>query len=392
MAALPGNRVIGVGEADNLKRLPPAWGGLTQVIPYPRPQTASPSTHHYLQGFESAVRRGQHVARLLLELRKTGFVPEVVCVHPGWGEGLFVRDIFPEARIVMFAEFFYRSKGSDVGFDPALPVELDDICRLRTRNATQLVSLEAADLLICPTEWQKAQYPAMFSSKIRVIHDGVDTDLVAPRPEATLQVSDSLTLSSRDEVITYVARNLEPYRGFPTLMRALPEILQRRPRAQVVIVGGDGVSYGRPPAGGKTFRQSLLAEVGARIDTKRVHFLGYVPYQRYLDVLAVSTVHVYLTYPFVLSWSLLEAMAAGCAVIGSDTQPVREVIRDGENGILTDFFDTARLADRVVGLCRRRESLAEIRSRARQTVVERYDLRRICLPQQVELVLSQGRE
>lgn len=386
MASQPGNRVIGVGEAGNLKRLAPGWGGLAGMIPYPRPQAASATTHHYLHGFEASVRRGQTVARVLLELRKTGFVPEVVCVHPGWGEALYVRDVFPEARIIMFAEFYYRSQGSDVGFDPAQPVELDDICRLRTRNATQLVSLESADLLVSPTEWQKAQYPAIFWPRIRVIHDGVDTDLLTPREEASLVVSEAMTLSSRDEVITYVARNLEPYRGFPTLMRALPEILRRRPQAQVVIVGGDGVSYGRPPAGGKTHRQCLLQEVGAGIDRSRVHFLGYVPYARYQEVLAVSTVHVYLTYPFVLSWSLLEAMASGCAVVGSDTPPVREVIREGENGFLTDFFDSALLADRVIDLCARRESMAEIRARARQTIVERYDLRRVCLPRQVELV------
>jgi glycosyltransferase involved in cell wall biosynthesis len=390
LAAMPGNRVIGLGEADNLKRLAPGWGGLSQVISYPQPQAASAGTHRYLHGFEAAVRRGQAVARCLLELRKVGFVPEVVCAHPGWGEALYVKDIFPETKMVLFAEFYYRSKGSDVGFDPALPVEVDDLCRLRTRNATQLLTLEAADLLISPTEWQKAQYPSQFAPRIRVIHDGVDTDLLAPTQGASLWISEALTLTPEDEVITYVARNLEPYRGFPSFMRALPRILQERPEAHVVIVGGDGVSYGRPPTAGQSHRQCLLAEVGDRIDSSRVHFLGHLPYQRYLEVLAVSTVHVYLTYPFVLSWSMLEAMACGCLVIGSDTPPVREVIQDGANGLLTDFFDSHLLAERVAEACRRREAMGRIRANARQTVVAGYDLRRICLPQQVELVRTLG--
>lgn len=390
LAAQPGNRVVGVGEADNVRHLPRGWGGLSQLLPYPRPRATSPTSHRYLHGLEAAVRRGQAVARVLLALRESGFVPEVVCAHPAWGESLYVRDIFPEAKIVLFAEFYYRAHGSDVGFDPDLPVTLDVRCRLRTRNATQLLAFEAADALVSPTEWQKAQFPAMFLPRLRVIHDGVDTDLLIPRTEASLLVSKTLTLTSRDEVITYVARNLEPYRGFPSLMRALPEILRRRPEAQVVIVGGDGVNYGRPLPGGKGYRHALMDEVGADMDRQRVHFLGYLPYQRYLEVLAVSTVHVYLTYPFVLSWSLLEAMASGCLVVASDTPPVREVISDGENGLLTDFFDTSRLAERVAEACRQRDTLGPIRHHARQSVVARYDLKRVCLPQQLALIHSLG--
>jgi glycosyltransferase involved in cell wall biosynthesis len=194
-----------------------------------------------------------------------------------------------------------------------------------------------------------------------------------------------VTLAAGDPVVTYCARNLEPYRGFNVFMRALPKILKGAPGARVLVVGGDGVSYGRLPIGAPNWREAMLAEIGDTIDRSRVHFLGTTSYKDYLTILQISAVHVYLTYPFVLSWSLVEALAAGCTIVASGTPPVRETIEDGRNGWLFDFFDTHGLADRVVEALRSRGALARLREQARRTALKCYDLRGVCLPRQIAI-------
>jgi glycosyltransferase involved in cell wall biosynthesis len=183
-----------------------------------------------------------------------------------------------------------------------------------------------------------------------------------------------------DEVVTYVARNLEPYRGFHTFMRASAEILRRRPRARIVVVGGDEVSYGNPPASGRNYRETLLWELGSKLDLSRLHFLGRIPYDSYVKLLQVSAAHIYLTYPFVLSWSFLEAMACGCAMIGSDTPPVMEVLRDQENGLAVDFFNPFAIADKVDEVLDDPTRTAILRERARETAVRSFDLTSRQLP------------
>jgi glycosyltransferase involved in cell wall biosynthesis len=347
---------------------------------------ASVSTHHYVRGTEAAVRRGQAVARAALTLRRQGFRPRIIFAHPGWGEALYLKDMFPDAKLVGLFEFYYHARGADIGFDPEFPPRLDDRLRLRTRNAVNLLSLEACDWGVAPTNWQCDLHPAAFQPRLSVIHDGIDTDKVRPDPSASFVTPRGETLSAQDEVVTYVARDLEPYRGFHSFMRALPDILSRRPRARVLIVGGDGTSYGPPPSGGECWRERMLAELGSRIDRSRVNFLGRISYEAYLRVLQISSVHVYMTYPFVLSWSCLEAMAAGCAVVGSATQPVEEVIVDGKNGLLVDFFSPRAIADAVDSVLDHPDRMAAMRARARETVVERYDFRRVSLPKYLALM------
>jgi len=381
----PDVEVMGIGERrwvkDNLAKLPKGF----RVAVYDVKDSTVRQTHPYLYSTSSAVLRGQAVVKTLQNLKQQGFIPDIVYAHPGWGESLFVKDVFPDCRLVHFCEFFYRAEGQDVGFDPEYPSHLDETLRLRIRNAPHLLSLDAMDLGISPTQWQRSCFPLPYQSNIAVVHDGIDTDHVRPNPEASFTLPNGRQLTQRDEVITFVNRNLEPSRGFHTFMRALPDLLQRRPQAQIIIIGGDEVSYGSPSRFG-SYRAQMLDELGEKLDLSRIHFLGKVSYGHYLLALQVSTAHVYLTYPFVLSWSMLEAMAAGCLVIGSRTAPVVEVIEDGQNGLLVDFFSPDDIVQRVVDVCTHPDQMAALRRAARQTILERYDLHRIGLPRQVALL------
>ena len=360
----PGVSVAAIG-----RRGCPGLPGL-RMLTYAPPRPAAPATHHYARPFEAGILYGQAVARLLQQLAHEGFVPDLVLGHPGWGETLFVKEIFPRARLVHFCEFYYHARGADAGFDPEFPVSLDDAARIRARNALLLLSLENCDAAIAPTEWQKGLHPAAFRHKIAVLHEGIDTDGMRADPQASFTLPNGKVLRPGDPVVTYVARNLEPYRGFHSFMRALPPLLARHPDCEIVIAGGDGVSYGSRPAGAANWRERMLGEL--ELDSARVHFLGKIPYTSYRSLLQVSKAHVYLTYPFVLSWSVLEAMACGCAVVASDTAPVREVIRDGENGLLVDFFDARAIAAKVGQLLLDADGSAGMRRRAAQSVRERY--------------------
>ncbi|MEF8733805.1 MAG: glycosyltransferase family 4 protein [Candidatus Accumulibacter meliphilus] len=385
LANSPANQVVAIGEQANVRRAQ-GFHPRVRLLAYPEPVGASKQTHHYLHSTEAAVRRGQAVLRLALALRKQGFVPDVICAHPAWGEALFLKEAYPDARLLLYLEFFYRARGSDMNFDDEFPTSFDDQCRIRLRNATQLISLEAADAGLSPTHWQREQYPQAFQELIEVIHDGVQTEVVCPGPVAEFALPGGGTLRSGDEVITYVARNLEPYRGFHRFMRALPAVLSARPKAQVLIVGGDEVSYGRHLPGGESYRQLYWREVGGQLDGKRVHFMGKLPYHKFIDVLRLSSAHVYLTYPFVLSWSLLEAMSCGCPVIASDTAPVREVITAGRNGLLVDFFSPSSLAETIISVLEDPGQMAALRRQARQDIEEQLDLASQTLPRLLALV------
>lgn len=382
----PGNEVVGIGETVNLKGRPLLHPRLRLAGYNVEVPANAGSCHPYLRDFEAHIRRGQAVVRLLLHLRdRAGLKPDVVAAHPGWGEALFLRDLFPQARHVQYCEYYYHASGGDVGFDPEFPTSLDQQLRVRIRNSTQLQSLVAADAAVAPTHWQKSRYPAELQAKMAVCHDGIDTEVIAPDPGASLEIAGQ-RFQAGEEIVTYVARNLEPYRGFHVFMRMLPALQRLRPAARFIVVGGDEVSYGRPLEGGVTYRQHYTKELEGQVDFSRVFFTGKLSYGDYRKVLQVSAAHVYLTYPFVLSWSLLEAMAAGCLLVASRTAPVQEVIEDGRNGLLVDFFDVEAMARRIAQVLAAPQAFGALRVAARQTVLEGYDLRTRCLPRMLALI------
>jgi glycosyltransferase involved in cell wall biosynthesis len=358
--------------------------GVRKIVYAPPRQPAS--LHPFIFEISAAVENGLAVARQCEELKREGFTPDLVAGHNGWGEILYVKDCWPSVPLLGYFEFFYHPYDSDLDFDPEFPPNPSDRMRIRTRNAVNLLGLESADWGQTPTEFQRNLYPERYRRGISVIHEGIDTSVVRPDPSTRLWLGGGLSLSRNDQVITFSSRNLEPYRGFHIMMRTLPGLLERHPKARVLITGGNDVSYGRRPTLAKTWREQMLAELHGKIDLSRVHFLGRLNYPQYLAMLQISSAHIYLTYPFVLSWGMLEAMAAGCAIVSSRTPPIEEVMRDGENGLLVDFFDKAALADRVSEILGHPERYEEMRAAARRTVVERFDLARVCLPAYLALL------
>lgn len=327
--------------------------------PYTLLRQSAPETHPLLLNQEAQIMRAEACAAAAFQLKREGFVPDIIIAHPGWGEALFMKDVFPTAKLLIYCEYYYALEGQDVGFDPEIPpLTFEQRCHLRLKNTTNLLSMEIADAAISPTQWQKSTYPSWAQEKITVIHDGINQARLHHNPNAKLTLAASghhaeISFKPGDEVLTYVSRNLEPVRGFQVLMRTLPEVLRRQPNAHAIVVGGDDVSYGHHAPNGLSWKDHLLAEVGDQLDIKRVHFVGKVPYNNYLDILNVSRVHSYWTTPFVLSWSFLEAAISGTPVIASDTKPVQEFAE--RLGIVTlPFFDHEMFADTLVERLRMR--------------------------------------
>lgn len=375
LATEPGIEMVAIG-ASTSAALPPV-----RLLKYALADADVSATHPFARRFDLECRRAEQVLYSLSSLAASGFTPDVILAHPGWGETLPLRTMFPKSRLILYCEFFYGAEGRDLGFDPEFPTPgLDGHIGLQLKNATTLLALNDSDIGVSPTNWQHSTFPAQYQTKIEIAHEGIDTELVRPNPRARLILPNGQELSRADEVITFVARNLEPLRGYHIFMRALPAILARRPKAQVVIIGGEGLSYGLAPPPGTTWKATFLNEVRHQLDLSRVHFLGRVGYDTFLSALQVSSAHVYLTYPFVLSWSMLEAMSAGCVVIGSDTTPVREVVQHGVNAMLVPFFAVDELAERVAAVLKERDRLQPLRDAARRHVVDNFDAKRVCVP------------
>ncbi|CUH51061.1 glycosyltransferase family 4 protein [Shimia marina] len=367
------------------------WKGV-KLYPYAIKRKPAQGLHPWLVDFETKMLRAESCYAAARQLRdQEGYTPDVIVAHPGWGESMFLRDLWPTARIGLYAELYYTLNDTDTGFDPEFPKPNADTesIRLRLKNINNMMHRQSADLAISPTRFQAETFPDDYQDIISVIHDGIDTAQVAPNADANLTLPDGTILTREDEVITFVNRNLEPYRGYHVFMRALPDLLKARPNARVLMVGGDDVSYGAPPPQGKTWKQIYIDEVRGKIPTpnwERVHFLGKVPYDQFLSMLQISRAHVYLTYPFVLSWSLLEAMAIGAPIIASDTAPVKEVITHGETGRLFPFFDGARMVEEICTVLESPKMREDMATASRNFAVTHYDLETVCLPKQLEWI------
>lgn len=329
------------------------------------------------------LRRAYGAAHRARELAEKGFQPDVVVVNTGWGENLFLKDVWPEARHVAYFEYYYAAKGQDLDFDPEFPVtDAETIWRLRIKNAMQLGALDAADLAVAPTQYQRDTFPPYLRDRVAVIHDGIDAQHLKPIPGISVQLGENGPKLSRDiPVITYVARNIEPMRGSHVVFRSLPDLLDIDPQVRVVVIGGSGTSYSAHAPEGKTWFEVFRERVPRPVDWSRVHFMGRLPYDHFIKVLQISSAHLYLTYPFVLSWSLIESMALGCRIVASDTDPVREVVKDGVNGRLFPFFDEKALAEQVRKTLIDTDKAAEMAAEARKIALEKYDFQTVCLPQ-----------
>jgi glycosyltransferase involved in cell wall biosynthesis len=363
------------------------WQGV-RVIPYTLPKRAGQAVHPWLVDLDSKVTRGEACWRAARRLRDAGYAPDLILAHPGWGESLFLRDVWPGARLGLYCELYHLAAWPHLDFDPEFAGKTPeaDPLRIRLKNLNNELHFDAAHAGLSPTRFQAGTFPARFRDRITVCHDGIDTRAARPDPDVRLEVEGAGTLTRADEVITFVNRNLEPYRGYHVFMRALPRLLRERPRARVLIVGGDEVSYGARPPEGQTWKQILIDEVRGEIpdaDWARVHFLGRIPYDRFLRLLQLSRVHVYLSYPFVLSWSLMEAMSCAAAVVAADTAPVREVVTDDETGRLVDVFDRDALVAAICALLEDEAARRRLGRAARDLIRARYDLQAICLPRQV---------
>ena len=378
------HRIVGMGIAELSEPLP---NGVT-YLRYGLTRGNTPGLHEWLLDVDSKLIRGEACATAASTLSANGFVPDIICAHPGWGEALFVRDVWPNVPLLCYQEFFYNARGVDYDFDPELQGVPDwkSCARLRLKNTNPLLMLQASSWNVTPTLFQRSTFPSEWHSRISVIHDGIDTDLAAPNPSlVSFTLPDGTVLSQGDEIITFVNRRIEPYRGCHTFIRAIPQIQRLHPQARIVVIGeNEGVSYGNP-APGDSWRDVFLHEIEGSFNPDRVHFCGSLPYGKYLKLLQLSRCHVYLTYPFVLSWSLLEAMSIGLAIVGSSTAPVKEVISHGHTGLLVDFFSPSALADSVSTLLTDRSLASKLGNNARQLVFDRYSLQG-CVPRQLALI------
>ncbi len=354
----------------------------------------SAGTNRLAVEFETKMIRASAVLERALKLEKEGFKPDLLIVHPGWGEGFVLKEVWPDARFINYFEFYYNTKDSDVDFDLLENSRPDYDINLKTklvaRNAPFLSACNQSDIMISPTNFQKSTAPKEYQNKIKVVHDGIDTDVLVSKSDASISLTSNgkkLKLTRKDKIIVFVNRNLEPYRGYHIFMRSLPGVIKKHPDAHILIVGGSDVSYGAKPTGDLSYKDLFFNEIKDKIpEQHNIKFLGYVKYQLLLSLFDIASVHVYLTYPFVLSWSMLESMALGGLVLGSKTPPVEEVIKHNKNGLLVDFFDFNGISENINMILDNPNNFKSIRKEARKTIIDNYDLRKKCLPRQLEII------
>lgn len=378
----PGHQVV---FATKTPREEWAIPGVQKVIFQPD-NTPANGEYPLTRPIEDGIRHGVGLLRLCKHLKDQGFVPDIILGHSGWGQTMFLKDIYPDSRFVSYFEWYYRADSADIHFDGNQRNE-SQLVKLRLRNTAILHDLASCDAGITPTGWQRDQFPSEFHAKLNVAHDGINTRYFAPHengllPPDQIDLTD-IDLSGAKELVTYCSRGMEPYRGFPQFYESLPAILDARPDCHVLIVGEDRICYSPKLPDNGSYVDLMKSKV--KVDESRVHFTGPLPYGVYKQVLQASSAHVYLTYPFVLSWSFLEALSCGCLVVGSDTEPVREVLQHEKNGLLTDFHSPEWISAAVLTALEKQEELRPLREEARQTILDDYCLSK-CLPRHLEIL------
>lgn len=384
-----------VGERKNVQRQWQSVPKNIKMLGYDMPDVKPENISRRLLSFAGNVIRADALEAMLLRQKQEGLDPDIILAHPGWGEGLYLKELFPKAKLVYFFEYYFSTTENNIFFDPEVNNSLDQQIHYRMSNTASLIGLDAADVGICPTQWQWSTFPKEYRDKIKVIHDGVDTTKVKPQPVDKLLLPktlngdmemDSVELNRHEEIISYSVRNLEPSRGFHRFMRLLPKLQKLRPNARFVIVGGDEKSYSPRHRSGKSWREIMLEEVQDQLDMDRIIFAGKLPYTTLLQLFSITRLHLYWTTPFVLSWSLMEAMACKAPILASRTSPVEEVIEEGRNGCLFDFFSEQECLEKVSLLMNDADLRARLGEQAREDVIERYDLNTHCLPQHLQLI------
>ena len=376
--------------SKNRQKLPKSLEGIN-YIPYEIKTASSKQINKYAMETESKVIRAEVVAKEASRLKNNGLVPDLIIGHPGWGEMLFLKHVWPNVPQIHYVEYCYGSQGSDFDFEEEfVPIKnWESRAKESMKNANVFLNLHDMDHGITPTEYQYSTLPTWARSKISVIHDGIDTTWAYPKRRTTIKINEQYTLTESDEVITFINRTFEPYRGIHPFMRSLPKVLKERKNLHVLLVGKDSpdVSYGSKRVDGQSWLNYLKYELGEKLDWDRIHLMGTISHNLLRDVYRISKAHIYLTYPFVLSWSMLEAMSCGTIVIGSATAPVEEVIKDGYNGFIVPFNDPEALANRIIKTVRNNHKYGLIKKNARQTIKRKYSLRE-CLEKQLRLIMS----
>lgn len=357
--------------------------GITKLVYTPKNQFER-STNPYLQNLEDAIIHGQAAAGVLLEMKHRDIKPDLIFSFSGWGTSVFIKDIFPNVPLLTYFEWYRDTKNLEFDLD-GIPIDEATRGLLRCNNTHVLMSLNSCDAGISPTLWQKSQFPKEYQDKIKIIHDGIDTNYYMPDKNAKLSIkSENLEFTKDDEIITYGTRGMEPCRGFPEFMKAVNKLLEKRPNTHFVIAGDDISCYSENNTN-ESYKELMFKELDFNMN--RVHFVGKLPIEEYRKFLQISSAHVYLTQPFVLSWSMLEAMATGCCVIGSNTEPVLEVIEDNINGLITEHSNIDDLVAKIEYALDNKDKMEKIRGNARNTIIEKYDISKT-LPKQMALIHS----
>lgn len=363
---------------------PPKVPGI-EVLQYQQRSGAREVNHYCSRTFENQVW-SSHALYETLE-KRPDIQPDLIVAHSGYVSPLFLRELYPRTPQVGYFEFFYQPHDSEMDFRDDLYVQPAlDFMRCRARNAQLLLDLHNCDAGYCPTEYQRSVMPPEYHPKLRAIFDGIDTEIWKRDFNPPRRYND-LTLPLGAKIVTYVSRGFESKRGFDIFLQTADQICKARADVHVVVVGEDRVVYGNDGVitGNKTFKEWCIDKY--RPDLSRIHFIGRLPPVQLSQLLSLSDLHIYLTAPFVLSWSLLNAMSCGCPILASDTGPVRDVIQENQTGWLSDFFRVDQFTEKALHVLASPERSRQLGENCRELITSRYSLS-VCLPKMEELFLA----